>query len=170
MKTIVAIILLIITLGSTSGFAQQKSRKQLKEEKKLEKQEQVEQLVDARCFVFNAQNAIPMGFKTVNISTSSYTVKFYPDLIDCYLPYYGQGYAGGGYGSGEGIKFSGKPEDFKVTKGKKNYMMDAVYKAEKDTYRLSLSITFSGSATLTVTSNYRSSISFNGYIAPPAAP
>ncbi len=170
MKTLVAIILLIITLGSTSGFAQQKSRKQLKEEKKLEKQEQVEQLVNARCFVFNAQNAIPMGFKSVNISTSSYTVKFFPELIDCYLPYFGQGYAGGGYGSGEGIKFSGKPDEFTFTKEKKNYMFNAVYKGDKDTYRLSLSVSFSGSATLTVTTNYRSSISFNGYITPPEAP
>jgi len=100
----------------------------------------------------------------VNLNTNMYNVSFAPENIISYLPYYGRAYSGAGYGNDSGIKFEGKPEEFTVTKGKKNYTVKAVVKGERDQFSLILTVSFEGSASLTVNSNSRSSISYNGVI------
>ena len=167
MKTQVTFIALILCLFAMPGFAQEKTKKQLKEEKKLEKQKQIEEMVNAKTFVFNARTALPQGYKSINISTSSYFMRFNPDMILSELPYYGRAYSGSGYGGESGIKFEAKPEEFKIEKGKKNYNISAVVKANNDTYRISLTLGFEGTGTLNVTSNNRSSISYHGEVAAP---
>lgn len=160
----VVALLIVAFLLSASGFAQEKSKKQLKEEKKTEKQKQVEAMLNAKDFVFLARTAMPQGYKTVNLTSGSYTVKFKPDYINCYLPFYGRAYSGAAYGGDDGMKFEGKPDEFTVAKGKKNYQLNAVVKGERDTYRISATVSYSGSASLIITSNNRSTISYNGDI------
>lgn len=167
MKKQVTLIALILCLFVMPGFAQEKTKKQIKEEKKLEKQKQIEEMVNAKAFVFNARTALPQGYKSINISTNSYYMRFSPEMILSELPYYGRAYSGTGYGGESGIKFEAKPEELKIEKGKKNYSISAVVKANNDTYRISLTLGFEGSGTLNVTSNNRSSISYHGVIAPP---
>jgi hypothetical protein len=170
MTTRISILVLFFVIFAISGFAQEKSRKQIKEEAKIEKQKQTETLVNSKTFVFNARMALPTGYKSVNLTTGGYNAKFSPELIDSYLPFYGKAYSGVGYGGDAGMKFSGKPEEFTLAKGKKNYIINAKVKGEKDTYRISLSVGFEGSATLSITSNNRSFISYNGEIAAPENP
>lgn len=170
MKTRISVLVMLFAIIAISGFAQAKSRKQIKEEAKIEKQKQTEALVNSKTFVFNARMALPTGYKSVNLTTGGYNVKFSPELIDSYLPFYGKAYSGVGYGGDAGMKFSGKPEAFTVAKSKKNYTVNATVKGEKDTYRISLSVGFEGSATLSITSNNRSFISYNGEIIAPENP
>lgn len=167
MKTKISILAVFLALIITSGFAQEKSKKELKEEKKLEKQKQVEDMVNAKAFDFVGSIAMPTGYKTVNLATTTNYVKFQPELIDSYMPFYGRAFSGVGYGGDEGMKFTGKPDEFTVVKEKKNYQVNAVVKGEKDTFRLSLSVSFEGSASLTITSNNRSAISYSGEIKAP---
>jgi hypothetical protein len=162
----IRLLVLFLAIFATTGFAQEKSKKQIKEEQKIEKQKQIDMLVNSKTFVFNATRALPQGGKSINL-TSSYDMKFSPDLIESYLPYYGRAYSGVGYGGDSGMKFDGKPEEFTVTKGKKNYSINAVVKGNNDTYRLSLTVSFEGSGTLSITSNNRSFISYNGDITAP---
>jgi len=163
-----SILAVLFSFIVTIGFAQEKSKKQLKEERKIEKQKQTEAMINAKEFVFIANTALPSGYRSVNLTTNTNYVKFHPDLIDSYMPYYGTAYGGVGYGTGDtGLKFEGKPEEYTVTKGKKNYQVNAVVKAEHDTFRLSLSVGFEGSASLSIISNNRSSISYNGEISAP---
>jgi len=157
-------LLLFLVLISVSGSAQEKSKKQIKEEQKKEKQKQTDSLLFAKDFVFVPGTALPQGGKTMNIAASSYSVIFKPEHIKSYMPFYGRAYSGVGYGSDEGMMFEGKPEEFTVSLGKKNYLVKAVVKGKSDTYILSLTVSFTGSASLTVTSNNRSSISYNGEI------
>jgi hypothetical protein len=91
-------------------------------------------------------------------------MKFSPDLIECDMPYYGRAYSGAGYGGDAGLIFKGKPEKFTVVKDKKYYQINAEVKSNNDTYKISLSVGFEGSASLTVISNSRSTISYNGDI------
>jgi hypothetical protein len=86
------------------------------------------------------------------------------------MPYFGRAYSGAGYGGDAGLKFAGKPEKYTVVKEKKNYQINVEVKSDNDTYKLSLSIGFEGSATLTVISNNRSTISYNGDISAPEQP
>jgi hypothetical protein len=55
-------------------------------------------------------------------------------------------------------------------KEKKNYQVDAVVNGTTDKYRLSLSVGFEGSASLSITSNNRSTISYQGEISAPEKP
>jgi hypothetical protein len=57
-----------------------------------------------------------------------------------------------------------------VAKDKKNYQVDATVRGENDNFRLILSISFEGSATLSIISNNRSTISYNGEISAPVQP
>ena len=166
MKTRISVLLMLLTIFTISGFAQEKSKKQIKEEAKIEKQKQTEALVNSKTFVFNASTAIPQGSKPVNL-TAIYNVKFSPDTIVSYMPFYGNANRGVGFGGDTGMKFEGKPEDFIVEKGKKNYKVNAVVKGENDTYQISLSIGFKGSTMLSISSNNRSNISYNGEISAP---
>ena len=167
MKTKISILFLLLLMCSITLFAQEKSKKQIKEEKKLEKQKQVQTMMNERVFIFTARTALPQGYKTVNLNSNMYTVDFSPAKIVSYLPYYGRAYSGVSYGGDDGLKFEGTPEDFTVTTGKKNYSAKAEVKSEKEVYKLMLTVGFEGSATLTVSSNNRSSISFNGEISAP---
>ncbi|MDO9257299.1 MAG: DUF4251 domain-containing protein [Bacteroidales bacterium] len=165
MKAKISFVLVCLAVFITAGFAQEKSKKEIKADNKIEKQKLIESLINAKTFDFIARTAIPTGYKTVSLTTTTNFVKFQPQLIDSYMPFYGRAYSGVGYGGDEGLKFTGIPEEFTVTKGKKNYQVNATVKGEKDTFSLSLSVSFEGSANLTITSYNRSAISYTGEIA-----
>jgi hypothetical protein len=80
------------------------------------------------------------------------------------MPFFGRAYAGAGYGGDGGLKFKEKPGTFTIEKNKKEYTVTAVVKGDNDTYKISLSVGFEGNARLTINSNNRSSISYNGNI------
>ena len=167
MITKISFLLFVLALAISVGYTQEKSKKQIKEEKKLALQKQVEEMVNAKEFVFVGRTAIPSGHKSVNLTTNTNYVKFHPDLIDSYMPYFGRAYSGVGYGGDQGLKFTGKPEVFTVTKTKKEFEVTAEVKGSNDTYKISLSIGFEGNSTLGITSNNRSFISYYGEISAP---
>jgi len=170
MKTRISISVLIVSLLITNGFSQEKTKKELKAEKKIEKQRQIEAMVNDTDFVFVARTALPTGMRSVNLTTNTNYVKFKPDLIDSYMPYFGRAYSGIGYGSDTGLKFTGIPEEFKIVKTSKAFQIDAVVKGTTDNFKLSLNVGFEGSASLTITSNSRSTISYQGEISSPEKP
>lgn len=143
--------------------AQEKSKKQLKEGAKLEKQKQMALLVESKEFVFVARTAIPQGSRTINLTTE-YTLKFHPDLIKCDLPFFGRAYSGVAYGGDRGMQFEGRPMDLKIEKKKKSYDIKVNVKGNNDSYFLMLSVYFDGTANLSIISNNRSTISYNGDI------
>jgi hypothetical protein len=164
MKSKVTLLLIFLPLLAASGFSQEKTKKELKEEKKIEQQKQTEALVDSKEFVFVGKYAIPSGMKSVNLSSNPNFMKFQPEMIESEMPFFGQAHSSMGYGGDAGLKFKGKPEEFTVTKGKKNIEVKVVVKGESDRYQIYLSVSYSGSASLSVTSNNKSPISYNGDI------
>jgi hypothetical protein len=62
------------------------------------------------------------------------------------------------------MKFEGKPTVFSIEKNKKGYLIKAEVRGERDSYFLMLTVYFEGSAYLTINSNNRSSISYDGDI------
>jgi hypothetical protein len=149
-------------LSFTNGSAQEKSKKQLKEEKKLEKQNQIVLLIDAKEFVFVANRVQPQEGRSINL-TSDYFAEFHPDLIKCDLPFFGRAFSAG-YGNDHGIKFEGKPTVYSIEKNKKNYTIKIEIRGATDTYSIMVLVYFEGSATLSINSNNRSSISYDGDI------
>jgi len=170
MKKKVSILVMLFTLFVINSYSQEKSKQELKEERKIERQKQTEALVNAREFVFTGNTAFPQGVNSINLTSNTNYVKFHPDRIESELPFYGRAYSGAGYGGDTGMKFDGKPEEYTVTKTKKEYQIEAVVKGENDTYRILLTVGFEGSASLSVISNNRSSISYSGEISAPENP
>lgn len=166
METKIGLILLL-SLIMTSGFSQEKSKKELKEEQTLAKQMQTGELVNSREFVFVARYAMPSGGRQISLMSNPNYVRFHPDLVEGYMPFFGTAYSGIGYGGDATIKFKDKPEKYNFEKKKKSYQIDATVKGENDVYRLSLTVSFEGSATLSVISNNRASISYQGEISAP---
>jgi hypothetical protein len=152
------------------GFSQEKTKKELKEEKKLDKQKQTEAMLNAKEFVFVGRIALPSGMRSVDLVSHPNYVKFNPDFIDSYMPFFGQAYNPEGYGGDTGLKFKGKPDKFTFVKNKKDFQVDAIVKSEADEFILSLSVGFEGNALLTVMSNRRRTISYQGEISAPEKP
>jgi len=147
----------------TNAIAQEKSKKQLKEEAKLEKQKQTKLFVDSKEFVFVARTAMPQGGRTIQLTTNN-TLEFHPDVIKCDLPFFGRAFSGVGYGGGGGMQFEGKPLDLNIEKKKKSYDIAFKVKGDTDSYSLMLSVYFDGNSYLSIRSNNRSNISYNGNI------
>ena len=170
MKAKVLTLVVLLSFVISTGYSQEKSRKELKEERKIERQNQIEVMINAKEFVFIGKSALPNGMRSVNLTGNSNYVKFQPDLIDSNLPFFGRAYSGTGYGGDNGLKFIGKPDEFTVVKNKKGFQINAAIKGEGDNYRLSLLVGFEGSASLSIISNNRSSMLYNGEILPPEKP
>lgn len=130
-----------------------------------DKDSAIKAMVDAKRYVFIAQNATPMGGRLVQL-TSDYDLKIRPDSVISYLPYYGRSYSAPLDPSQSGIQFTST--DFEYTqKPRKKGGWDILIKPKdvRDPRQLSLTVSESGNATLQVVSNDRQAISFSGYIA-----
>lgn len=158
--TQLVLMLLIITMPA---MAQTSDRKAKKEQKRVEKENEIAALVESRNFVFKASRAIPTGYKSVDLTTNPNFVKFSPEFIEGWMPFFGRAYSVS-YGRDSGLKFEGKPQLFTVEKKKKNYGVEVKVQSNSDTYTINLFISFEGSSTMSISSSNRASISYNGEI------
>jgi len=165
-----SVLILIFSLFISPSFAQEKSKKELKKEQKekvkLEKEKQTEDLIESKAFVFYTNRAFPSGTRSIDLTGENYFVKFESDMIESVLPFFGRAFGGVGYGNDNGMRFKGNPKSYSVKKGKKNYEITAVVEDKNNSYNLTLTVSFQGSATLFIASNNRSSISYQGKLEP----
>jgi hypothetical protein len=163
MKTKKSFLVFFFLLIVTVGFAQGKTNKQLRNERRIEKQKETEALINAKEFTFIAKNSSSQGFGYVDLISNPNFMEFRPDFIKSEMPFFGTAYSGVGYGD-RGLHFEGKPQEFTVEKRKKRYEIKTVVKGDTDVFTLFLSVFFEGSTTLTISSNNRSTITYNGGI------
>lgn len=170
MKKVFSLSLVLLSMMVCTVYSQEKSKSETKENRKLEQQKQVTDLINGKEFVFVAQTAYPTGSKSVSLSGNPNFVKFHPEMIEGSMPFFGRAYGSIGYGSDPGLKFSNKPEEFTVAEKKKNYQVNASVRNGNDLYKLSMTVSFDGSANLSVISPNRSTISYQGGISPVVKP
>ena len=156
-------LIMILVLGAS--FAQDSPRKVQREKSILEREHQTEMLLNSREFVFIASRALPQRGGSIDLTTNPNYLKFHPDRIESYMPFFGRAYRAD-YGGDGGIKFEGKPKEFKMGTRKKGkgYEINTAVSGGRDYFQLNLLVRPEGSATLTITSNDRSSISYYGEI------
>jgi hypothetical protein len=162
MKT--SILSFFLSFSMLIGFAQEKTKQQIKEEQKIAKQKEIEELVDSKEFEFQAITAYPMGGRSIDMITNPNFLRFQKDSIDSAMPYFGRAYTGVAYSGGGGLDFKGPIQDYSIKKGKKEYTIRAKVKGNADSYDILLSVFFEGTASLSISSNNRSSISYRGRI------
>ncbi len=167
MKSLRIVFLLLLCCNVFVGFAQEKTKRQLRIERRQEKEKEIEKLIDAREFQFVARNSNSQSFRMIDLTTNPNFVKFKPNFIKSEMPFFGRGYSGLAYGGSDtGLKFEGKPEEFSVQKKNKEYQIKVSVKGLNDFFNMTLLVSLDGSGILTVTSNNRAPISYFGVIMP----
>lgn len=170
MKTKILLLLAFFILSLTPGHSQlnKEKRKKFRQERKIEIQKQVDHMMATKNFVFVARTAFPSGGSAVDLTTNSNSIKFNPDKIYCYMPFFGEAY-NVDYRGDPGFKFDTKPESFEIRKLKKDkgFDVEAAVALPRDHIKLSLQVSPEGSSTLSILSDQRKSISYFGYITEP---
>ncbi|HET8803285.1 MAG TPA: DUF4251 domain-containing protein [Aequorivita sp.] len=128
------------------------------------KQSSLETLLNSQSFEFIANTAIPISGPTKNLVGSNYSITFSPEMVRSNMPFYGRAFSGMAYGRDKGMRFEGHPENYTVINAKNGYEVSAEVKGENDTYFISITTGNSGFATLSISSNDRGTISYQGEI------
>lgn len=123
---------------------------------------EIESLLQSKNFEFIATKVTPSSGAPKSLTGSGYSVAFTPEMIVSNLPFYGRANSGMIMGMDKGMRFKGKPENFSI-KEKKGFQVSTVVN-DRDTYEILLSVSNSGSATLTIRSNTRSTIRYRGEV------
>lgn len=161
MKNGLKIIVLICFFGIATNAQEPTVRKQLATQPEISK---IEALLNSQQFEFVANTMYPMGLQPKNLVGSGNSVTFSPELIISNLPFYGRSYTAITMGRDKGMRFKGAPENFVVKKTAKYYKVTTSVTGQRDTYSLSLSVSKSGYATLSITSKNRDIINYHGEI------
>lgn len=163
MKTILSIILIFFLFAGNAQETGKKSKKELKAEKRAQQIAEIKTLLHSNAFEFDALIVNPLTGGTINL-TSNYNVKIQNDSIFSYLPYYGRAYKVA-YGGESPMIFDLPIEVYSIETAKKGfYVIKASVKNKMDNVEFNFHVAENGSATLTVISNNRQSISYHGNI------
>jgi hypothetical protein len=121
--------------------------------------------VDSQHYVFNAQMAMPLGGRTLQLTGDYYDLKITKDIISSNLPYYGRAYSAPLDPAKAGVQFTSKKFDYKSIPRKKGGW-DILIRTNdmQEDWQLSLTITQDGYANLQVNGGSRQGISFTGMI------
>jgi hypothetical protein len=143
-------------------------------------------LIEGKNFIFNATSAQPMNSMEINAILSrmpgsmgaglvqlrgdTYQLTVANDSVEAYLPYYGRSYMAPRNPNEGGIKFNTKEFSYKADKKKKgNYIVTIKpVDSKSDVMSMMLNVTEKGYASLSVVSNNRQTITYNGFISDPA--
>lgn len=160
MKTRILLLMALFCFAFGNISAQEKNNRS--EEIAKTDSNRIERLLDSKTFEFIANTALPTGGSSKNLVGSGYSMTFTPEKIVSNLPFYGRGYSGMAMGRDTGMRFQGKPENFTVEKEKEYQVKTSVN--DGDTFEIFLSVSNSGYATLTISSNNRGTISYSGEV------
>lgn len=140
-------------------------------------------LIADKHFVFNATSVLlnnndisniltkmpgNTGGSSVNLNGSQYNLTVTPDSIVAYLPYYGRAYSADVNPNNGGIKFNSKKFTYQNIKRKKGGWQITINTQDaRENFRLSLSVSEKGYATLVAIGDNKQAITYNGVISEP---
>lgn len=159
--------LLIVLLVFVTGIGYNQTKKELRQQKRKALFIKTDSLISTQHYCFKASQAIPTGMQPVDLATHIAKLDILIDSVNSYLPFFGRAYEPT-YNSEGGIKFETLLIDYVVEKDtlKNSFNISFKTKTKEDNYQCNLSVSYSGSATLSVTSNKRAHISFYGMLIP----
>lgn len=145
------------------SFAAIPAFSQTRAERKAAEAEAVMRMISDTTYTINVTSALPMGWKTVHLSTY-YSLEVAKDTVISCLPYFGRAYSIP-YGGGKGLVFDGYAEDYTVSDGKDGSKeIEFTAMNEEDNYTFGITVFPNGSAHINVNSNKRQPISYMGRV------
>lgn len=126
----------------------------------------IENTINSKHYSFKASTATPLSGGLIQLSGSNYDLVVSPKTIQCNLPFFGRAYSAP-YGSSDGgIKFASTDFEYSVKKkSKRGWSILIKPNDNSDVRLLTLNVSKSGYASLTVISNNRQQMFFGGMIA-----
>jgi len=138
-------------------------------------------IVEAKTYTFVARSVTPLNIQdisavmskmpgamqggVINLNETYYEVKVTPDSVVAFLPYYGRSFTAPINQNDGGVKFNSKKFEYKSTKGKKRGWDTLIQtKDAKENYRLAFNISDNGYVTLSLNSNSKQSVTYQGYL------
>jgi len=142
---------------------------QSKKEKKLIKAtedfEHIKAVIESGEFDFQADWAIPLQGRRVNLISNSNFLKFRKDSADIFLPFFGTLHSGVSVITGQGgIVFQGivKNYEMAIDENKQKISLSFSAQAKNDIFDFDLTIFPEGKTLMNVNSNFRSTIKYDG--------
>ncbi len=162
-------VYLVITCLFLAYFTQaqgKKPKKEIRQEKNELAFKESKNLIESLNYEFVANQASPQEGRTINLTTNPNHLKIIGDSIDSYLPYFGRSHSADYGNSDSGIKCSVKYTKYEVIINEKKLQQIVKFsgKGNNDSYEFSFTISSNGSATLYVSSNKKSGISYFGNV------
>lgn len=170
------LVLVVIMLGCKTSSKTTVSETQIKA---------LDELLAQKSFEIRSDWALPLATNSMNsianagllppgntagrislIGNSNY-LRMKGDRIEADLPYFGERQMGGGYNpDGDGIKFEGTPEEYKVTQGTKAQNREITFKMRNkaEAFMVSIVVSPNLSSTIRVSSSQRFPIRYTGLI------
>jgi|SRR6476661_2163347 len=124
---------------------------------------QIEQLITIKHFTFVAEQALPSGGRSINL-TSRYDLSINGDTLISFLPYYGRAFTAPIGRTGSGLQFTATEATIDTEKTRNGGYEMRILPNVQEVNQFALSISNNGSASLRVRSNNRDPITFYGYI------
>jgi type II secretory pathway pseudopilin PulG len=163
---------LFFTLAIISTFVltslAQSSRKEEKNRQRDEQYKLAINLIDAGKYQFNGRRAITQKGRSIDLTTRQNFLVVNDDKAVADMPYFGRAFSAGYSSTDGGVKFDGPMEEVNIQKNDKKRRIIVKFKVRSpdDTYSCSLTVTGPEAATLSVASNKRQTITYNGIIGP----
>ncbi|TLX78393.1 DUF4251 domain-containing protein [Labilibacter sediminis] len=155
-----------LLLGVGNVWSQDKLSR--KEKKKIQKQEQLNEMIELvkdKNIEFVADRAFPSGWRSIDLISNPNYLRLSNDSAKAEMPYFGRAYQSTP-GERGGINFDNKvsEKEMEINEKKGRISLSFEVKENNDVFRCQLDIFHSGSASLTVVSNNRQTISYNGNV------
>ncbi|CAM4367240.1 DUF4251 domain-containing protein [Gillisia limnaea] len=149
------IVLFILACGGTKKSGSEEATKDF---------QKLSELVNNREFEIENEWLTPLGGPAINLIGNPNYIRFEGDSVDVFLPYYGVRHSGGGYGTNGGIKYKGPAKNLNISKDPAKNSILLNFEGNDGNENLEFFITLfqGGSATTSVSSSQRESISYRG--------
>lgn len=132
--------------------------------KKTAKETAVKNMIENRSYTFTAQSTSPLRGSTRQLTGGEYDLRIVKDSVIAYLPFFGRAYTATLNPDDSGFKFTSTKFSYTSTPKKNGYDIVIKLTDTKEAKQLTLSVSTSGYATLSIISLNRDPISFYGTV------
>lgn len=156
---------LIVLLSFIIQPISAQTKKELKAAKKQQEYELIKKLIDTKQYEFTGEWATSSKGRRVNLISNPTYLKIDNTTGDGYFPFFGTGFSGAAYTSGNGgIEFKNELENYTVTLNDKKRQVSIKFKVkgENDYYDVIVSVFAGGNTSITINSNNRSVMTYSG--------
>ena len=157
-------MILFILFSTLSAYSQgeRKNKKIIRQEEFKE----IKSLIEGRVFKFVGERAYPLGMQPMDLFSNPNYLLVNDTIAHSEMPFFGRAYVAPYNNEETGMHFEGKMEEisFKVNDKKLIARLEFKVRDKADVFRVAIEAGYGGDATMYISSNNKSSISYQGTV------